>query len=255
VRAWTRCALPALALALAACVHRMPPLEVRADMVEVPAGPYLMGHDASDGRVGVDVGVDSLPRHEVYVKRFWIDRTEATVADYKRYLEAIGGGRFPTAAYGTDAPPGDLPIIAVNFAEASAYCRWRGKRLPTEAEWEKAARGADGRIFPWGDDWDPARVAYHDLVRSGPDPVASHPENASPYGALDMAGNVMEWTGDWYEAYPGSTLERISFGHYYRVLRGGSWESHPYQLRSANRFAVLPEIGQPSFGVRCVASG
>jgi formylglycine-generating enzyme required for sulfatase activity len=255
VRAWTRRAVPVLALALAACVHRMPSAEVRVGMVEVPAGTFLMGHDPSDGRLGVDVGVDSVPRHKVYVKRFWIDRTEATVAEYRRYLAGTGTGGFPEQAYGTATPPGDLPIIGLDFAEASAYCRWRGKRLPTEAEWEKAARGTDGRIYPWGNTWDPARVAYHDMQRSGPDPVGSHPSNASPYGALDMAGNAMEWTDSWYEAYPGSTLQRRTFGQFYRVLKGGSWESNPYQLRSANRFAVLPEIGQPSFGVRCVASG
>jgi len=224
-------------------------------MVEVPAGPFVMGQDPSDGRPGVDVGVDSMPRHEVSVKRFWIDRLEATVADYKRYLAATGAGRFPERAYGTATPPDDLPIFDLDFFEATAYCRWLGKRLPTEAEWEKAARGTDGRLYPWGDTWDPARVAYHDHARTGPDPVGSHPDNASPYGVLDMAGNVMEWTDDWYEAYPGSTLRRRSFGRFYRVLKGGSWESNPYQLRSANRFAVVPEIGQPSFGVRCVASG
>jgi formylglycine-generating enzyme required for sulfatase activity len=259
VRTSTRCATSALALAVAllpaACAHRMPAPEVRADMVEVPAGSFVMGQDASDGQVGVDVTVDSMPRHEVYLKRFWIDRTEATVADYQRYLAATGAGAFPEHAYGTATPPGDLPIIAVDFAEAAAYCRWRGKRLPTEAEWEKAARGTDGRHFPWGNDWDPDRVAFRDHVRTGPDPVGSHPGNVSPYGALDMAGNAMEWTDSWYDAYPGSTLKRVAFGRMYRVLRGGSWESHRYQVRSANRFAVLPEIGQPSFGVRCVVSG
>jgi formylglycine-generating enzyme required for sulfatase activity len=242
-------------LLLAACVHRMPPPEVLAGMVEVPAGPFLMGHAPSDGRPGVDVGVDSLPRHEVKVKRFWIDRTEATVADYKRYLAAAGAATFPKHFYGAADPPEDLPIIGLDHSEASAYCRWLGKRLPTEAEWEKAARGTDGRIFPWGNAWAPDLVAYHDHKRSRPDPVGSHPENASPYGAVDMAGNVMEWTDSWYEGYPGSTLQRRAFGHQFRVLKGGSWESNPYQLRSANRFAVLPEIGQPSFGVRCVASG
>jgi formylglycine-generating enzyme required for sulfatase activity len=246
-----------VALALGACAHggRGPAWEaLTAGMVAVPAGPFIMGQDATDGRPGLEVAVDTMPRHRVDLKGFWIDRTEVTVADYRAFIAATGHRAFPDWAYESGPPRPDHPVIGVAYADAAAYCAWRGKRLPTEAEWEKAARGTDGRLYPWGDTWEPDRVAYDTPDQRGPDPVASHPGNVSPYGALDMAGNVLEWTDSWYEAYPGSTLERRSFGHTYRVLKGGSWETEPVYVRSASRFAVVPEIGQPSFGLRCVVS-
>jgi formylglycine-generating enzyme required for sulfatase activity len=259
-----RCALRCLALGwiglgLAACAHlpgAAPPEALVAGMVPVPAGPFIMGHDPSDGRLGVDVGVDSVPRHEVNVGAFWIDRTEVTVADYRAFIAATGHRRFPAWAYEKKPVRPDHPAIGISHADAVAYCAWAGKRLPTEAEWEKAARGTDGRIYPWGDTWDPERVTFHARPgQPGPDPVGTHPENASPYGAVDMAGNVMEWTDSWYLPHPGNDLERPSFGHQFRILKGGSWETFPLYLRAANRFAVLPKIGQPSFGFRCVVPG
>ena len=223
-------------------------------MVPVPEGPFIMGHDRSDGRLGVEVGVDSLPRHQVDVEAFWIDRTEVNVAQYRSFLTETGYGSFPAQAYTTRPPRPDDPMMAVNFEDARRYCAWKGKRLPTEAEWEKAARGTDGRLYPWGNVWDPAKAVHHTADRETPDAVGSHPENASPYGALDMAGNVMEWTDSWYDAHPGNDLERRAFGTRYGILKGGAWESDPMFLRAANRFSVLPQIGQPSFGLRCVVS-
>jgi formylglycine-generating enzyme required for sulfatase activity len=246
-----------IGLGLAGCAHgwhRALPEGLTAGMVRVPGGPFVMGQDPEDGPLGMEVGVDSIPRHQVNVGTFWIDRTETTVAEYRAFTAATGHRDFPEVAYNHGPPRPDDPVFGVAYADAAAYCAWRGKRLPTEAEWEKAARGTDGRLYPWGNAWEPGRVAFEQRGRVRPDPVGSHPENASPYGALDMAGNVMEWTSSWYQAYPGNDLKRRSFGEHYRVLKGGSWESEPYQLRAANRFAVVPEIGQPSFGVRCVVS-
>jgi formylglycine-generating enzyme required for sulfatase activity len=248
-------ALLVLALALSACAHApTAPEGATEGMVYVPAGPFLMGADPSEGRLGVDVAVDATPRYEVTLKGFWIDRTEVTVADYRAFMAATGHRGFPEWTYETGPPQPEQPVIGVNYADATAFCAWKGKRLPTEAEWEKAARGTDGRIFPWGNAWDPDRVTYRRPGTKGPAPVGAHPDNASPYGAVDMAGNVMEWTDSWYAPHPGNDLKRRAFGHTHRVLKGGSWETAPYHLRAASRFPVVPEIGQPSFGIRCVAS-
>lgn len=214
-----------------------------------------MGHSAADGKRGIEVAVDSMPAHKRYLRSFWIDRTEVTFKDYLAFIKASEGRHFPLWAYTTGPPQENEPAIAVDFDSAQAYCRWKGKRLPTEAEWEKAARGTDGRLFPWGNQWHPERVVHRQPDTLRPEPVGSHPDNASPYGALDMAGNVMEWTDTWYNRHPGSDLERVAFGEKYRVLKGGSWETGVLFARSANRFSVLPVIGQPSFGLRCVLSG
>ncbi len=224
-----------------------------ADMSYVPAGDFMMGHDAGDGRLGIEVAVDSMPAHRVHLPGFWIDRFEVTIRDYRGFVKATDGRAFPLWAYVAPPRP-DEPAQAVDFAGARGYCQWVGKRLPTEAEWEKAARGTDGRLFPWGNEWHPEWAVHKTRETAHPEPVGSHPENASPYGVMDMAGNVMEWTDSWYDRYPGSSLERVAFGKKYRVLKGGSWETTALFARSANRFSVLPVIGQPSFGFRCALS-
>ena len=225
-----------------------------AGMVLVPAGEFIMGHSLQDGRVGVRVGIDSVPVSRPYLETFWIDRTEVTVADYRAFSEAVPGHPLSLWAYPDNKPRDEEPVTAVSFDDAQTYCHWRGKRIPTEAEWEKAARGTDGRLFPWGDTWQPDWVAHRSQVPGFPRLVGSEPKNASPYGALDMAGNVMEWTDTWYNKHPGSTLVRRQFGEMYRVLKGGSWETREVYARSANRFSALPINNQPSFGFRCVLS-
>ncbi|MFQ5508240.1 MAG: formylglycine-generating enzyme family protein [Leptospirillia bacterium] len=246
-----------LMMAPLACqsMFRIAPDDPRvADMVRVPAGPFIMGQGPEDGRLGVDVGVDSVPRHRVNLREFWIDRTEVTVGRYKAFVAATGHRPFPEWAWDKRPYRNDDPVIGISFFDAKAYCAWRGARLPTEAEWEKAARGTDGRRYPWGDVWDPERVVYEGSRKVQPDRVGSHPANASPYGALDMAGNVMEWTDTWYKAYPGNDLVREAFGEKYRVLKGGGWVGTQFEMRPANRHAVLPLLGQPTFGFRCVLS-
>jgi iron(II)-dependent oxidoreductase len=224
-------------------------------MVYIPAGNFLMGSTEKDGVVGMEVGLDEMPQHQVYVKGFYIDRYEVTNGQYYAFVVATGGYTPATWDYRQHPsgkvwpldtpPPGEEenPVTDVDWYDAEAYCKWAGKRLPTEAEWEKAARGTDGRLWPWGNTFDPAKVNTLESDKNWSMPVGSYPQGASPYGLYDMIGNAWEWTASWYQAYPGSTLRRAAFGEKYRVLRGGSYLT-PLQpfARVAHRYApdLLP---------------
>jgi iron(II)-dependent oxidoreductase len=222
-------------------------------MVFIPAGMFLMGSKATDGTVGLEVGVDELPQHRVDLPGYFIDRYEVTVGDYRKFIDATHSQ--PPRIW-TDArypgPSDDHPVVDVKWYDADAYCRWAGKRLPTEAEWEKAARGTDGRLWPWGNRWMAGAANIQGDPRRWTAPVGSYPLDKSPYGVFDMAGNAMEWTGSWYTAYPGSTLKRADFGKRYKILKGGSWMSplRPF-THSANRYGIAPKWDHPHFGFRC----
>ena len=247
-------------------------------MVFIPSGSFLMGSTEKDGVIGIIVGVDEVPQHRVSLPGYFIDQFEVTTSQYKKFIDGTGR-EAPEDKHQPDLypwkreggfPPALVhhPVIYVSWFDADVYCRWAGKRLPTEAEWEKAARGADGRIWPWGNQFDPSKAnvrEYWGLVYkpekdkvkrrdyAGTMPVGSFPGDVSPYGVFDLGGNVSEWTSSWYQAYAGSTLKRRAFGEINRVVRGGAsvLEGDLYG-RSAHRTrAVIPEKKHRSLGFRC----
>jgi len=234
-------------------------------MVLIPGGAFEMGADRSDGRVGIEVGVDSLPRHRSTVDAFWMDETEVSNEAYRVFLLATGrklpvDPKFPDFFHWENGnfPPGlgRHPVVYVDWWDADAYCGSVGKRLPTEAEWEKAARGTDGRRYPWGNDFDAERCNSLENGLGWTAPVGSHPGDVSPYGVKDMCGNVAEWTASWYQAYPGSTLERRSFGEKYKVVRGSNWmlSFSPYSRTSHRSLAYDQEKRHRGIGMRCAVS-
>jgi serine/threonine-protein kinase len=226
-----------------------------ADMVSVPPGLFTMGADDD---------ANSAPAHKLNIAvPFFIDRTEVTNQAYRACVEA-GICQPPrqtsslTHPHYFGNPEFDrYPVVYVTWQDARDFCAWRGRRLPTEAEWEKAARGDDGRLFPWGNQWDPKRVRL-----SGEDPrngdmaaVGSFPENASPYGALDMSGNAWEWTSSRGMAYPYAAGDGREVANYpgKRVVRGGSWGNDDHNARTTSREGQDPENAFWNRGFRCAA--
>ncbi len=238
---------------------RMP--DTVKDMVYIPEGWFLMGSREDEGVLGMSVGVDEIPQHRVYVDGFYIDRYEVTVGEFRRFQETTArkAPRIWTVEEWVRVypePQDNHPMNGVSWYDADSYCRWVGKRLPAEEEWEKAARGTDGRQWPWGNDFDASggkiRANTNEAKVGWTAPVGSYPEGVSPYGVYDMSGNVMEWTSSWYKPYQGSTLKRDAFGEKYKVIRGGAWDdpSVPF-ARTAYRYSVAPKWDHPTHGFRC----
>lgn len=224
-----------------------------ATLVYVPAGQFFMGSDKADP----EAEQDEKPQHTPFLDAYWIDRTEVTNAMYARCVEA-GTCTAPMHSPHYSLPEyADHPVFGVTWFQAGEYCGWAGRRLPTEAEWEKAARGTDGQLYPWGNTPPDDKLLNFGKGVNDTTPVGSYPAGASPYGALDMAGNIWEWVSDGYDSTyyahapaanpPGGTSANQ------RVVRGGAWGVDARAVRSANRFWAFPGRNDTD-GFRCSVS-
>jgi formylglycine-generating enzyme required for sulfatase activity len=245
---------------------------IASDEVFIPAGQFMMGCSPDLYPDGCDG--DTYPIHAVYLNGFYIDRTEVTNAQYNACMAAgaCGERRFCESQtrpdYCENPKYANFPVIGVNWSRANEYCTWVGKRLPTEAEWEKAARGTDLRKYPWGDEAATCERANF-LVEFWPDPVpcvgdtvaiGSYPDNVSPYGAWDMSGNVSEWVNDWYEPHyyykspyynpPGPDIT-VKKEH---LVRGGSWQDNARSVTTLVRLDESEIYKTKRIGFRCAKS-
>ncbi len=231
------------------------------DMVLIPAGEFTMG---SDPNLDPDAVDDEQPQHSLHLPGYYLARTPVTNAQYAAFIQATGysapyywkGGQPPGGAQ-------DHPVVNVTWHDALAYCDWLAQasnkpyRLPSEAEWEKGARGSEGSIYPWGNQWDAARCNSKEtsqgdtspplhVYAGSTTPVDAHPDGASPYGLLDMAGNVWEWTSSIHQAYPydpADGREELDAGaDARRVIRGGASVNEAWRLRCASRGSDLPDF-------------
>lgn len=245
------------------------PVEAPAGMVYIPAGEFQMGCDPAHNG-GFSCVTDSLPLHTVYLDAFFIDQYEVANVQYTECV-AADGCKYPSRtnsatreSYFANPEFDDYPVVFVAWADAAAYCTWAAKRLPTEAEWEKAARGSEVKAYPWGDG-DPACTLANSF--NNPDgskcvgdtsAVGSFPEGSSVFGVADMAGNVWEWVNDWYSEtyYAESPMENpVGFeGSSTRVLRGGGWASTWPQLLTASRTFDPDFHSSNDLGFRCAVS-
>ena len=231
-------------------------------MVTIPQGEFIMGSDQTDtAQQGVEFGtakpwfLDEHPQRTVTLPTYQIDVYETTNDQYRQFVDATRAAAPPTWPDGRfPADQGRWPVTGITWFEADRFCRWAGKRLPTEAEWEKAARGTDGREYPWGNAFDEKKG---NIGSTGLAAVGSFPEGKSPYGVEDMAGNVSEWVADWYQPYPGSTYTSPAFGERFKVVRNSSWGGSaghytvPHFYRAAYRFYQPPERRFRDIGFRC----
>jgi formylglycine-generating enzyme required for sulfatase activity len=224
------------------------------EMILIPAGKFIRG---TDYRLP-----DEGPQHEVDLPDYWIDKYEVTNLQYKKFIDATGH-RSPKHFRNRTFPEGkaDHPVTYVSWNDAQDYCEWAGKRLPDDKEWEKAARGTDGRMFPWGSAFSidkantPVRWAAMHL-EGDTTPVGAFEDGKSPYGLYDMTGNVWEWTSSWYLPYPGNKRITENYGEKYKVLKGGSWwDCSFYKCGISapvfNRSFFNPRTRNESFGFRC----
>ena len=247
------------------------------DMIFIPAGDFIQGSTDAEIEAAIQMCnnayggscphprewfADETPRRTVYLDAFYIDKWEVTNRQYATFVAATGyqteaEKKAEAQTWRTLNTPGreNYPVVWMSWNDANAYCQWAGKRLPTEAEWEKAARGTDGRIWPWGSSWDPERANTGDGGPESVTAVGSYPAGASPYGLMDMTGNVWEWVADWYDPFwyasspprnPGGPPEGVS-----RALRGGAFRNPPWEVRATHRHSGGPDGYAPDHGFRC----
>ena len=254
----------------------------KVGMVMIPAGEFLMGSSDHDRQADSD----EKPQHRVYLPDYFIDRTPVTNAQYRQFIDAEG---YQNADYWAEAIAANRwkngkirdwaeersqpyywdsdkwnqdqqPVVGVTWYEAVAYARWAGKRLPSEAEWEKAARGTDGRLYPWGNEQDAKRANTEEGGRNVTTPVGLYsPAGDSPYGVVDMVGNVFEWCstkwGTNYPYTPDDGREELDGSNNIRILRGGSWRHNQNKWsRCGSRNRYFPIDWDSDFGIRCMCT-
>jgi iron(II)-dependent oxidoreductase len=219
-------------------------------MVYVAAGTFTMGSTDADKQAYPE----EKPAHQVYLDGYWIYKNDVTVAQYKEYCAATGT-EMPYLADGFSND--DHPIVNVSWKDAQAYCAWAGTKLPTEAQWEKAARGMNGQIYPWGNKFDKSKCWTAESDGSQTKPVGSFPYGASPYGCLDMAGNVWQWCSvldvDYADSPSKNPTGSVCAGG---VVRGGSWLNISLYCRCASRRLDAPtSMRVNNVGFRCAEPG
>lgn len=246
--------------------------------VYVPAGEFIMGSDDIEAKISLEGGraYPEIPVNTVYLDGYWIDKYEVSNGQYALCVEAevcqppyLSSSETRTSYYG-NPEYSNYPVIWVKWYMARAYCEWAGRRLPTEAEWEKASRGTDGRKYPWGNepvsgeranfcDINCPRTIANTIYNDGyadTAPVGSYPAGASPYGAMDMSGNVWEWVGTLIRPYPydaNDGREDLN-ANGERVWRGGPWSNGYWWMRSSVRYRSIPDYWYVNLGFRCASS-
>jgi len=232
-----------------------------AEMVLIPAGEFLMGTSEEELAAWLQAHpadqrgyfTVEMPQHMVYLDDYYMYKTEVTVAQYREFCQTTGRAMPPEPDWKWQDTH---PIVNVAWEDAAAYAQWANAALPTEAQWEKAARGTDGRIYTWGNEWDAGKCVNSNNSGGHTKPVGSLPADTSPYGCLDIVGNVCEWCADWYDAgyyknAPARNPTGTATGQW-RVLRGGSWRgSNPVIFRSSIR-GINPSGRSRDLGFRCV---
>jgi formylglycine-generating enzyme required for sulfatase activity len=216
----------------------------KPNTVYIPGGEFVLGSDTGSE--------DETPRQSLTLSAYNIDLYPVTNAEYKGFVGETG--RAAPRNWADDDFPSGLdnhPVTWVNWQDAADYCAWAGKRLPTEFEWEMAVRGTDGRTYPWGDVFDADKCNSKESNLKGTTAVGAYPDGQSPFGIFDGAGNVWEWTSDWYQAYRGSLYELSRYGTQFKVLRGGSWFDGQELQRTTARKSFDPNQGFSTIGFRC----
>jgi serine/threonine-protein kinase len=213
-------------------------------MALIPAGTFTMGYNGSEEE-------SEKPEHEVPLQAFFLDVREVNIGDYYKFVKEKGY-KYPSN-WSAQWKEGNfteqearLPVTHVSWFDATAYAQWAGKRLPTEKEWEYAARGTDKRLYPWGNRFDP-ELANGKVTGGALAPVGSYPAGQSPFGILDMSGNVAEWTASDSFQYPGSKGTQQAG----KIIRGGGFKNSEAYLRTTTRVALAPNESEESIGFRC----
>ena len=222
------------------------------EMVQIPEGPFTMGSKDGDP--------DEAPEHPAYLSSFYIDKKEVTQGEYQRYVKMTKRGKPFVPVFEDDISKitkPELPAMGMSWTDAAAYCKWAGKRLPTEAEWERAARGDDRRRYPWGDDFGSGRANVHGDEDGFPylAPPGSFESGRSPFGVYDMTGNVAEWVADTYDEQfytkgPYRNPRAPEDGEH-KVIRGGSWRETEHNARLSKRFQAKMWRTDSTIGIRC----